>query len=132
MSVFVDTSALYALLSRTDENHRPAAAAFPGLRRRGSLITHNYVVVEAAALVHRRLGGAAVRALLDELLAPIEVLWVDPGLHAVAQAAFLAGARRRGISLVDRVSFETMRRHGIGSAFAFDPDFASEGFELIP
>lgn len=130
--MFVDTSALYALLSRTDENHRAAAAAFPELRRRGPLVTHNYVVVEAAALVHRRLGSAAVRALLDDLLTPVEVVWVDPDLHAVAQAVFLAGARRRGVSLVDRVSFETMRRHGIAAAFAFDPDFASEGFELIP
>lgn len=132
MSVFVDTSALYALLSRSDENHRAAAAAFPGLRERGRLVTHNYVVVETAALVHRRLGSAAVRALLDDLLSPIEILWVDRDLHAVAQAAFLAGARRRGISLVDRVSFETMRREGVEVAFAFDPDFVSEGFAVIP
>lgn len=33
---------------------------------------------------------------------------------------------------MDRVSFEMMRREGVDVAFAFDPDFASEGFELIP
>jgi predicted nucleic acid-binding protein len=30
------------------------------------------------------------------------------------------------------VSFETMQRRGIATAFTFDPDFASEGFELGP
>jgi len=29
-------------------------------------------------------------------------------------------------------SFEIMRRRGIGTAFAFDDDFARQGFELVP
>jgi predicted nucleic acid-binding protein len=30
------------------------------------------------------------------------------------------------------VSFEVMRERGIGEAFAFDPEFAREGFTTLP
>jgi len=29
-------------------------------------------------------------------------------------------------------SFLIMRRHGVRSAFTFDPDFGAEGFEVLP
>ena len=132
MRILVDTSALYALLDRDDANHADAERSFADLRRRASeLVTHNYVLVEAAALVHRRLGPAATRALLEDLLLPVEVIWVDRDLHRRAESALLAAARRR-LSLVDWTSFEVMRRLGVRSAFAFDRDFAAEGFALIP
>ncbi len=129
MTVLVDTSALYALLARDDQNHEAAAAAFSGLRHRGPLVTHNYVVVETVALVQHRFGMSVVRTLLD-LLGPIQVIWVDEETHRAALAALLAAPRRR-LSLVDRVSFEVMRERGITQAFAFDPDFAQEGFVTV-
>jgi predicted nucleic acid-binding protein len=129
VTVLVDTSALYALLARDDQNHEAAATAFAGLRQRGPLVTHNYVVVETVALVQHRFGLSAVRTLLD-LLGPIEVIWVDEETHRAALAALLAAPRRR-LSLVDRVSFEVMHERGITQAFAFDPDFAQEGFVTL-
>ncbi len=129
MTVLIDTSALYALLARDDANHAAAAHAFPQLREKGPLLTHNYVVVETAALVQHRLGMNAVRALID-LLAPVELVWVDEEIHRAALAALLAATRRR-VSLVDRVSFEVMRDRGIGQVFTFDPDFTEEGFVAV-
>jgi predicted nucleic acid-binding protein len=41
-------------------------------------------------------------------------------------------AGRRSVSLVDWTSFLVMRRRGISTAFALDPDFAVEGFEVMP
>jgi predicted nucleic acid-binding protein len=61
----------------------------------------------------------------------IEVAWVDPELHLEAREAVLATARH-GVSLVDQVSFLVMRRRAIRTAFAFDDDFAREGFDLLP
>lgn len=94
-------------------------------------MTHNYVLVEAAALTHRKLGGTASRELVTTLVLPIELVWVDENVHRASVSAYLAGIRGRA-SLVDWVSFEVMRRHGVKTAFAFDRDFAAAGFELIP
>jgi predicted nucleic acid-binding protein len=93
--------------------------------------THNYVVLETAAVVQRRLGTAAVRELHDVLLLPLTVVWVDRELHQAGVAALLAAGARR-VSLVDHVSFELMHRERIETAFAFDRDFATQGFSLIP
>jgi len=130
VTVFVDTSALYALLSRDDPSHGPAAEAFRQLAGL-PLVTHNYVVVESAALVARRLGAFAVRDLLVDLLAPLEILWVDESIHRAAAAAFLASGSAEP-SLVDHTSFQVMRLHGIARAFAIDRDFAAQGFQVVP
>lgn len=98
--------------------------------RSESLVTHNYVVIETSALVGRRLGPAAQRALHDDLLPLLAMHWVDQDLHVSAVTALLAGRGRA--SLVDWVSFELMRRRGIDTAFAFDRDFRLRGFRVIP
>ncbi|HYT77414.1 MAG TPA: hypothetical protein VEL79_21840 [Vicinamibacterales bacterium] len=41
------------------------------------------------------------------------------------------GPGRRRLSLVDHVSFLVMRRRKVSTAFAFDPDFTSAGFQLF-
>ena len=77
MSVFVDTSAVYALLVETEEGHRAVVRSFEQLLRKGrSLFTTNYVVVESAALLQHRFGLAPVRDLVDRLLPVVTVRWV--------------------------------------------------------
>ena len=125
MTVFVDTSALFALLDADDEQHHEAATVFGELAGSVDLVTHNYVHVETIALTARRLGPKATRALLDDLLPSVRTVWVDEGLHAAALAAYREGS---SASLVDHVSFELMREAGIAVAFAFDADFAARGF----
>ncbi len=132
MTTFVDTSALYALLDQDDENHLAAAEWFSGGDPAShDLLTHNYVVVESAALVDRRLGVEAARALLGDVLPAMSLVFVDESLHRAGISAYLA-APRRGPSLVDRVSFELMRHRGIALAFAFDRDFRAAGFSTAP
>jgi predicted nucleic acid-binding protein len=132
VTVFVDTSALIALLDASDPRAGLAAETFADLRRqRSDLLTHSHVLVESIALVHRRLGVSAVRDLVEGLLPLVRVRWVDEAIHAAAVRGLLASAAR-GVSIVDRVSFEVMRAEGIRQAFAFDRDFAVQGFELIP
>jgi predicted nucleic acid-binding protein len=133
LRTFVDTSALYALLDADDEKHRAAATWFAGPANTPSdeLLTHDYVLVESAELVHHRLGAAAVRDLFDALIPALTLVFVDATLHARAAAAYLAGLSRR-VSFVDRVSFQLMRDASLDRAFAFDRDFATEGFALVP
>ncbi len=131
MTVFVDTSALFALLDADTDEQAAAAAILARLQAdREPLATHEYVVVETISLVQRRLGMGALRRFVDDLLPLVDVQWVDPSLHAEAREALLA-AGRRGVSLVDWTSFVVMRRRGIRTAFAFDDDFAAQGFEAL-
>lgn len=94
-------------------------------------MSHSYVVVETAALVQRRLGGAAVRTLFDAFIPALSIVYVDEVLHRRAFAAFLAGLRRH-VSFVDWVTFQLMRDAGLDRAFAFDSDFGREGFAVVP
>jgi predicted nucleic acid-binding protein len=130
VTVFVDTSGLLSLLDPDDESHGVAAETFAGLLA-ADLVTHNYVVVETAALVYSRLPRLQLRVLFRDLLPLVEVAWVDAELHEAAVSAFVSGARRR-VSLVDCVSFELMRRRRIAAAFALDRDFAAQGFDTMP
>jgi predicted nucleic acid-binding protein len=132
LKTFVDTSALYALLDEDDDQHQAASNWFsgPGGDPETVLMTHNYVVVEAAALVQNRLGRKATRTLFDAFIPALSVVFVDETLHQRATSAHLAGSGN--ISLVDRTSFELMRLLAMDEAFAFDSDFDHEGFRTVP
>jgi predicted nucleic acid-binding protein len=58
------------------------------------------------------------------------VVWVDAALHE-AGLDLLLERRKRRLSLVDAVSFVTMRQKSLVEAFAFDPHFEQEGFSLV-
>lgn len=132
MTIFVDTSAVYALLDEDDKAYQSAVRTWTRLiESREPLITTNYVVVELIALVSRRLGIDAARKANREFLPLFDVHWIDAGFHQRAMTEYLM-ARRRAPSLVDFVSFEVMRERGITTAFAFDDDFRHQGFELSP
>jgi predicted nucleic acid-binding protein len=132
VKVFVDTSALYAVLDADDDNHASAATEWGRLLDDGmTLRTHSYVVVETAALVQYRLGMEAAGALHRDVLPALSVRFVDRALHGSATTALLAANRRR-VSLVDWTSFEVMRSEHLTEAFAFDPDFTDQGFRVVP
>jgi len=130
--IFVDTSAFYALLDGDDAGHSRALKVWEGKPPgEGDLATTNYVVLETMALLQSRLGMPAVRVFRDAILPLARIEWIDEVVHAQAVAAFIA-ADRRGLSLVDLSSFETMRRLGIRSAFTFDRHFRQYGFQTVP
>ena len=131
MTLFADTSALVGLLDHDDPRHDAVVAAWAAVSQSGRLVSSNYVVVESFAVAQRRLGMEAARALHDELLPLIEVVFVTSSEHDAATAAFLA-AGRRGLSFVDCASFEVMRGRGIRDALALDADFGRQGFRVLP
>lgn len=132
MRVFVDTSAFCALLDRDDDNHAGARSAWTGILDTETVaVTSSYVLVETVALLQSRLGLEAVRAFEDAMVPILHVEYVTGELHKLGMAALLVASRRR-LSLVDCVSFEIMRRHGIDSSFTFDSHFKEQGFRAIP
>jgi predicted nucleic acid-binding protein len=94
------------------------------------LVLHSYALSESIALLQRRVGLDAVRRLVDGILPVVEIAWVDRELHDRAVGVMLASGRRT-VSLVDHVSFILMRDRHIRTAFAFDRDFADQGFEVL-
>jgi len=132
MSVFVDTSALYALLVRTEEGHAEVSSAFGSLLDLGRrLLTSNYVLVETAALLQRRFGLAAVRDLDDRIVPLLTLRWIGEALHRHSWERLLR-TDRRGLSLVDCSSFVIMDAEGIEEALVLDRDFKAEGYKVIP
>ena len=134
--VFLDTSALLALLDAEDPFHDDAKRSWERLlnavrARQHFLLTHYAVVVESSALIARRLGVQAVRQLHEEMLPVAEVVWIDEKLHARATAAMFAAGRRK-VTLVDWLSFEVMRDRRIRRAFTYDGDFEDQGFLPVP
>ncbi len=128
MSVFVDTSALLAVLHSGDENHARAGRRFRALLEGDEeLVTTCYVLVETLALLQHRFGLGAVRGFQDAVAPVLGVVWVDAELHAEGAAGLLTAGRRE-LSLVDCVSFACMRRQGLTRAFHFDRHFREQGF----
>lgn len=132
MIVFLDTSAVLAVLDTDEEHHKRASAAWERLIQSGAqIITSNYVVVETCALLQRRFGLEAVRTFCSDIEPMLRVEWVTQAQHGAARMALLTAARRK-LSLVDCTSFQLMRELGVSRAFSFDRHFRELGFEIIP
>ena len=127
--IFVDTSAVYALVDADDPRHAAAVSLFQAANDNDeALLVHSYVISEAADLMRRRLGTEAALAFLNDL-AHFTLHWIDASDHAEA-VALLAARNWRGLSLVDCASFVVMRSYGLTHGLFFDDDFEREGFAL--
>lgn len=127
--IFLDTSAIYALSDEDDKDHKEAKTLFANALSQGQeFLTHNYILLEASALIQRRLGLDQTKKFLTEA-SRFQILWVDLSLHTIAEDYFRKHATRK-LSFVDCVSFVVMKQRNISTAFAFDEDFKKAGFEL--
>ena len=130
MNVFVDTSAILAVMDRSDNRHATAKRIWEDvLKGENTLVCHNYILVETSAVLTRRIGMDAAGAFERDVVPALRIVWVTGDVHEAAVGAHLA-ANRRSLSLVDCASFEIMRRTGVRTAFAFDPHFQEFGYEL--
>ncbi len=128
--IFLDTSAIYAIADQADPNHARAMALVAQAQREGeSFLVHNYVLVESTALLQRRLGLESALLFIQES-ERFRIHWVGAREHREA-VELLRERGRRGLSLVDCVSFVVMRQEGVARVLAFDTDFEREGFQLL-
>ena len=130
--VFVDTSAIYALMVEDDECHRAARATASSLRGlEAGLVTSSFVILETVSLLQARIGNEAVRVFYADMLPLLRILWIDDGLLRRAMDALLAASERR-VSLTEWTSITLMQDQGIALASAFDDDLARRGVVLMP
>ena len=124
--VFVDTSAWYALVDKSDRDHTSAVTSVKKLTR--PLITTNYILDETVTLIKVKLGP---RIAIDfgqklwnqELAIRIRILEKDE------QRAWELFSQYddKGFSFTDCTSFAVMERMKIDTAFAFDEHFTQYG-----
>jgi len=132
VTVFVDTSAIVALLSATDAHHEPAVGAWKGLlRERARVVTTNLVIAEAVVVARARAGFDVSVQVGERILAdPFEIVWIDRPLLDEAWRLYRR-YRDHVLSLCDCASFAVMRRRRIQTAFAYDDDFDAVGFSRL-
>ena len=129
--VFIDTSAFYALMDRSDSYHQSASKLWAHFLDNGySLKTSNYVTVETLALLQNRLGFEAADLWSRDVLGVVETIWIDEARHKLAFEIWFSLGRRK-LSLVDCASFVMMRHDKMEKVFGFDKHFTEHGFEVL-
>lgn len=130
-SVLVDTPALYAVLSPSDAFHSRAKSLYETLiNGKAELYLTSYVLLETTTIVHRRLGFATLRKLMDAITPIIQVYWVDESVYEQAQDIMLS---RNGVgpSLVDWTTILVAKRLS-ALVFTFDRQLEAEGLIILP
>ena len=132
MTTFIDTSAFLAVLDADDTHHKKAKDVWKELVPTETTLTStNYVLVETCAVLQNRLGIESVRTFQEDILPIVTVDWVDEVAHRAGIMGLLTADRKK-LSLVDCVSFDSMRRLGVKKAFVFDRHFKEQGFDCLP
>lgn len=94
-------------------------------------MTTNYVLVETCALVQNRFGMRAIKVFQEDIVPVLRIEWIDKAVHHAAMQVVIAAPRKK-LSLVDCVSYETMRLLGVTTAFTLDKHFKEQGFICLP
>lgn len=132
MSIYVDTSAFIVLSDVADSRNASANQAWSSTIDSGNdVITSSFVLIECICLLHARIGTIAVHKFLDDIIPIVRVIWTDPRVYALGVSALLASPGKGGPSLIDCVSFETIRACGINDVFAYDKHFEGRGYNLV-
>jgi predicted nucleic acid-binding protein len=124
LAIFVDSSALLALVDRDDSTHAAAVAAYGNLLAEGyKLFTTNYVIAETFDLLSTGVGPDVARRFLRDC--KIAIYHADEQDERRARRVVLRQTGPNGLSLTDAVSFVVMERLNVADAFAVDPGFLS-------
>ncbi len=125
--MLLDTSGLLCFHHKAERRHADAVQLFRAAPLR---VTHNYVLAEFIALAQAR--GLPRKPALDfltelEANSAVEVVFVDPDLHAAARK-LLRRRLDKDWSLCDAVSFFLMGARGLIEALTTDHHFEQAGF----
>lgn len=135
-SVFIDTGGFYAAFVKSDTHHTEADALFSEIQAGKTfsrVFTSRYVLSEFATTMLYAVGHhkavAAIETILDS-----ETFNLLPIGHPECMATWDEFQRYddQEISFVDQTSAVLAREHDVEHVFAFDSDFETLGFTLVP
>ena len=132
MKLLADTSALLAMTMRDDRYHA-AAVAFVQRNPSARFVLTDLILSELATRVRARADAKTAVAVASALLGSrrYQMVFVDNDLLRGGLEKMARFADKR-LSLVDCISFETMERLALASAFSFDRDFRDCGYDMLP
>lgn len=135
--LFIDTGAFFAYYNDRDEHHDTARAVFQSIRTGEltytPLYTTRFVLAELATLLLYKVDHAtAARALEDILVASsFNIVRANPAAFADARDEFDRYDDHE-ITLVDHLTGVLADERDVDHVFAFDSDFQTLGFTVIP
>ncbi len=126
--IMVDTSAIYALLDRSDNFHKQAVAILKEISTKQKIIViTNFIIAESHALLANRLGSELARTWLKGLCWPVERITEEDERKA---REIIFTYFDKSFSYTDATTFAVMERLGITNVLAFDQHFTQYGFTL--
>lgn len=128
--VFVDTSGFYALLDRTDDQHRAADRILRQAQKdKRRFLTTDHVLDETATLLKSRGNGHLLGDFFERVQNSqvCRIEWTDAARFHVAQAFFLKHADQEW-SFTDCLSFCLMKELRLRDALTKDGHFNEAGF----
>ncbi|WP_058828756.1 type II toxin-antitoxin system VapC family toxin [Haloferax sp. Q22] len=135
--IFIDTGAFYARTDEDDKHHEDASRLFHGIRSDDMsyrpIYTSQAVLSEFATLALYKLGhetaSRAVTAIRES--SSVNIIPVGKPTFETAAEQFTDYDDQQ-ISFVDHTTSILADERGIEHIFAFDSDFRTLGFSLVP
>jgi len=133
--VFVDTSAHYAIINKSDNNHKIAREFLEFAEKNYfSFFTSNFIVAETHALILKKitLGYDVAINFLEEAKKSNKVperITVEDEERAYQ---IIIKYKDKDFTYIDATSFAIMERLGITRVFTFDSHFSQYGFQIVP
>ena len=134
--ILVDTSAWYATEVEDDKNHSSATDFLRKLASNtyGSLVTTDYILDETLTLLRMRRGVKVAVQFSQKIrkTKSLQLVWIGEDIFNVALELFNHADERQVWSFTDCTSFALMKELSINNVYAFDSDFESAGFNILP
>lgn len=133
MEIFVDTSAFVAIANRSDQYHLKAKEFLNTLDPGIKLHTSNYIIDETITRIRMIVGHKSALTFGKEIFSSrlYTIHYIGEEIEKEAFRIFEKYLDKK-LSFTDCTSFALMKKLGINKAFAFDEDFVTVGFEVVP
>lgn len=130
-SIFVDTSAFYAIVNKGETHHNKIKEFIK--KSKSLLVTTNLIFAETISLVTKRLGkniaadfGTGLRSS-----ARLNIYYVSEEYQKEAWDLFV-GYKDKDFDYIDATCFTFMKKMGINKVLTFDRHFKQMNFEILP